>query len=185
MRVRIRSMRVRDALMAFDQFLFAEGLEFEAVVIGAAALVIMEVVSRETMDVDFLDPKISPAILDAADRFRRARPEFRLDAHWINNGPESLVRDLPTEWRERTRLIFQGQALVLHTLSRHDLLCTKLFAYCDRGDDLADCVALQPTPEELRECVSWVIARDANPLWPEHVARQFKILSMRLGHANA
>ena len=71
---------------------------------------------------------------------------------------------------------------MLHSLGRADLLKTKLFALCDRGTDLPDCVALAPTAAELAEALPWVAFQDANPDWPAHVAATLADLGRRLGH---
>jgi hypothetical protein len=71
---------------------------------------------------------------------------------------------------------------VLSTLGRPDLLKSKLFALCDRGTDLPDCLALAPTAEELADCVPWLEVRDGNELWPEHVRTTVADLARRLGH---
>jgi N-acetylglucosamine-6-phosphate deacetylase len=70
---------------------------------------------------------------------------------------------------------------VLSTLGRADLLKTKLFALCDRGTDLSDCVALAPTAAELDEAVLWLAEQDANP-GPAHVNATSADLTRRLGH---
>jgi len=77
---------------------------------------------------------------------------------------------------------FSGTALTLRALGRTDLLKTKLFALCDRGTDLPDCVALEPTADELAEAQAWVALQDANPGWPDHVQRALDDLRGRLGH---
>jgi hypothetical protein len=48
-----------------------------------------------------------------------------------------------------------------------DLVCqnAKLFALCDRGIDIGDCIALAPTATVL----PWLELQDANPDWPAHV----------------
>ena len=71
--------------------------------------------------------------------------------------------------------------LELTTLGRADLLKTKLFALCDRGTDLGDCVALAPTPEELEEAGPWLAERDAHPGWRDHVRLTLEELRGRLG----
>jgi hypothetical protein len=71
---------------------------------------------------------------------------------------------------------------VLTTLGRKDLLKTKLFALCDRGIDLLDCVELAPTLAELEEAVIWLAEQDANPDWPAHVRATIADLSQRLDH---
>lgn len=90
---------------------------------------------------------------------------------------------LPAGWRSRTVVVFSGRAITLRTLSRLDLLHTKLFALCDRGLDLGDCLALRPTQDELDQVAPWLEARDEHPGWPTHVRTTLADLARRLGHA--
>ena len=78
--------------------------------------------------------------------------------------------------------LYKGKALNLLTLGRMDLLCSKLYAYCDRQQDLADCLALKPNPRELGQCLPWLLQRDANPLWPDHVRVSLNQLKEVLGY---
>lgn len=71
---------------------------------------------------------------------------------------------------------------MLSTLGRSDLLKSKLFAPCDRGTDLADCIALAPTAEDLAECMPWLEVQDGSELWPAHVRATVADLARRLGH---
>ena len=173
---------MKTVLIAFDQYLGTQGLRFEAVIIGGAALIVMEVVDRQTKGVDCLDPVIDARIKQASIEFAKKNPKLRLQENWLNNGPASLKRELPQDWNTRIQEIYRGNALILTTLGRIDLLRSKLYAYCDRQTDLDDCVALQPTIAELLECYSWVADRDANPTWPDHVLESLKILSRRMGY---
>lgn len=59
---------------------------------------------------------------------------------------------------------------------------SKLFALCDRGLDLADCVALGPTASEINELLPWLEQQDGNPDWPAHVHETMADLARRLGH---
>ena len=59
---------------------------------------------------------------------------------------------------------------------------TKLFALCDRGQDLGDCLAMQPSPSELAAAEPWLIEQDANPEWPLHVRTALADLGRRCGH---
>ena len=59
---------------------------------------------------------------------------------------------------------------------------SKLFALADRGSDLEDCIALEPTAEELAECLPWLEQQDGNELWPAHVRQTFIGLGRKLGH---
>ena len=177
-------MRPIETIEAFDQFLRDRGLRFDAVVIGGAALSLLGVLSRPTKDVDILVPEIPPEIHVAARAFAievRATGEILQD-DWLNNGPASLADHLSTGWQERLQDIFDGSALHFRCLGRHDLLCAKLFALCDRSIDLDDCIALAPTPDELENVLTWLQLQDANPDWPEHVRNTIADVAKRIGH---
>jgi len=75
-----------------------------------------------------------------------------------------------------------SRSSLVATTRRADLLKTKLFALCDRGTDLADCIAMAPTAAELEEAEPWLSEQDANPMWPEHVRATLDDLRRRLGH---
>lgn len=173
-------MKPIEIIEAFDQFLEKRRLVFHAVVIGGAALNLLGVVSRETRDYDILDPKIPIEILRAAEEFSKS--QTMLDLKWLNNGPDSLKKNLPKEWEKRLESLFKGKAIIFQTLARQDLLKTKLFAYCDRDTDFNDCIALNPSQKELHEALAWVQFQDANIDWPMHVKKQFQKLAQRLGY---
>lgn len=175
-------MHPSDIVDAFDRHLASVSLSFDAVVIGGSALVLMGVVQRTTRDVDVLVPAVTPAVARAARDFARAQRAAGVDLadDWLNNGPMQLGDVLPSGWRERVVPLFDGHVLTLRTLARPDLLKSKLFALCDRGIDLSDCVALSPTHEELVECLPWLVLQDGNELWPEHVRATLHDLETRL-----
>jgi hypothetical protein len=178
-------MKPKETIARFDRFLAKRGLCLDAVVIGGVAMALLGVVLRQTRDCDVLDPEIPPEVADAAREFAaavRKRGEA-LGDDWLNNGPASLADLLPEGWRNRVQTIFAGSALTLHSLGRTDLLRSKLFALCDRGLDLPDCIALAPTPEELEEILPWLIRQDLNPDWPDHVRTTLADLGGRIGHA--
>jgi hypothetical protein len=177
-------MLPRQTLEHFDDFLEARGLRLDAIIVGGSALVLIGIIDRPTRDVDVLSPDLAPSITDASRAFAlemRSRG-IELGDAWLNNGPSSLSRVLPDGWIHRTQPAFAGRALMLETLGRTDLLKTKLFALCDRGTDLADCIAFSPTAEELEEAMPWVALQDANESWPSHVKATIGDLRRRLGH---
>lgn len=174
---------MRQVITEFDHFLAKNGLEFEAVIIGGAALNIMEIISRITSDVDFLDPEIPSHIKKASIEFARSHQHLKLDPNnWFNNGPRDLIRDLPPNWRANIQKIFEGESITLWTLGRLDLLRTKLYACSDRDTDYNDCLALNPSPDELNACKDWVLKQDASELWPERVEDVFRKVAKGLGH---
>jgi len=174
----------RPTIEAFDARLTGLDLRLEAIVIGGSALALLGVTSRQTRDFDIIAPELPIAILEVASAFAREQRELGVELidDWLNNGPMQLGDVLPEGWRLRVVLAFEGNALVLHSLGRADLLKTKLFALCDRGTDLPDCVDLAPTGAELAEALPWVAFQDANPDWPAHVAATLADLGRRLRH---
>lgn len=112
---------------------------------------------------------------------RRAEGDQLVDG-WLNNGPQSLAALLPNGWQVRLIVAFEGEAILLHTLGRLDLLRSKVFSLCDRALDLNDCVALAPTSEELSEIEPWLALQDGHPDWPTHVRSVLEDLGRRLGH---
>lgn len=177
-------MLPRPTIEAFDRYLLGLGLRFEGVVIGGSALGLMGIIQRPTRDFDILMPELPSAIASAARDFAKAQRQAGVDLldEWLNNGPMQLGDVLPVGWRERVQRIFVGEVLVLSTLGRSDLVKSKLFALCDRGTDLHDCIALAPTAEELAECMPWLEVQDGNEQWPQHVRATVTDLARRLGH---
>lgn len=177
-------MKTRETILAFDIYLEGCGLRLDAVVVGGAALNLLGVVSRPTKDCDILYPALTAEIVEAAKAFAAARRQVgdAIAEDWLNNGPASLVRQLPADWRDHLRTVFKGRAIRLESLGRDDLLRSKLFALCDRALDLGDCIALAPTKEELVALLPWLEAQDGNPGWPAHVRETLADLGRRLNH---
>lgn len=174
----------RETLEAFDAVLASRDLRLDGVVIGGAALSLLGVISRETKDFDILSPPLDTGVLQASKDLAtqiRIRGGVLAD-DWLNNGPATLASDLPPGWQTRVQLVFRGEAIELHTLGRGDLLKAKVFALCDRGFDLPDCIALRPTVNELAELLPWLEVRDLHPGWPAHVRATVADLGRRLGH---
>ena len=171
-------------MAAFDAYLAERGLSLDAVVGGGAALNLLGVISRPTKDCDILYPSLAGEIVEAAKAFASARRQAgdAIADDWLNNGPASLVPQLPADWRDHLQTVFRGRAVHLDCLGRADLLRSKLFALCDRGIDLGDCLALAPTREELATLLPWLDQQDGNPGWPAHVHDTLADLGQRLGH---
>ncbi len=177
-------MLPRPTIEAFDAWIAARSLRFDAVLVGGSALALLGVTDRQTRDFDILHPELPEEIAEAAREFAvHLRSQgVELADNWLNNGPMQLTDVLPDGWQLRVQVIFSGASLTLTTLGRADLLKTKLFALCDRGTDLADCIALAPTAAELGKAEPWLAEQDANPMWPDHVRATLDDLRGRLGH---
>jgi hypothetical protein len=172
---------MKEIIAAFDKYLGLQSLRFEAVVIGGGALIIMDIIDRKTKDIDCLDPEIPLEIKQASVAFAKSHSEFLLDENWLNNGPESLKRELPAGWQIRLQTLYTGESIQLTCLGRSDLLRSKLFAYCDRTNpDFSDLLLMKPTVQELAVSIDWVKARDGNQAWPAHVELAFTVLKKAL-----
>lgn len=174
----------RETMKAFDAWLSERPLSFEAVIVGGSALALLGVIDRQTRDLDVLFPPLTKAVQEAAREFAAhvRRDGIQLADDWLNNGPMDLGSTLPAGWLERVQSLYSGIALKLSTLGREDLLKSKLFALCDRGTDLGDCLARAPTRGEIDGAETWLVQQDADPMWPEHVRETLVDLSRRLGH---
>jgi hypothetical protein len=177
-------MTPADLLPSFDHHLAARNLTFEAVLVGGTALALLGLIARETRDCDVLEPELPADILAASRAFARQLDPAAglLREDWLNNGPASLAGLLPDGWRERLQELYRGPALRLWAPGRFDLLLSKLFALCDRGSDLADCLAFHPTSDELVRAEAWLVLQDLHPEWPGHVQSTLTDLARRLGH---
>jgi hypothetical protein len=174
----------RPTISAFDHWLHERILRLDTVVVGGSALVLLGVTDRQARDVDVLVPDLADDVREAARSFAASvrSQGSELADEWLNNGPAQPAEILPEGWQSRVRSIYAGRALTLRTLGRGDLLKTKLFALCDRGTDLADCIALAPNAAELSEARVWLFEQDAHNLWGEHVTSTLTNLGTRLGH---
>ena len=162
----------------FDQYLAARDLSFNAVVIGGAALGILEIIDRPTRDVDLLDAVIPGPVNDAARAFAVTNG---LSEEWLNTGPSGLMQNLPHDWREHQQPLYAGKSLTLMTLGRRDFIFAKFWAMCDRLRDVDDLVAFAPDDSELNLATTWAKPLDSNPLWPQHVDNMASTLRRRLG----
>jgi hypothetical protein len=172
---------LNNAISEFDKYLSKLRLEFEAIIIGGAALSILNVISRMTEDIDCIDPEIPEEIKFASIEFIKLNPQFGLvPEKFLNNGPITITKDLPDGWKTRTQIIFQGEAITFLTLGRSDLLKTKLDAMVHRGRDMDDVIAMKPTEKELEDSIDWVLNVDGGEYWPEMVSDAFNALRKKL-----
>ena len=167
-------------LKAIDQRLAKAGEQRELIVCGGAALLVLDISDRQTRDVDVLLPKIDTLLTTISADVAK---QFGLDPNWLNNGPESLARDLEKGWEVRSTLAYEGVALRIKVLGPRDLIATKLFAFCDRDEnDLDDLVKLKPSVGEIDSLKQWVLDRDASEYWPARVEKCFQKLKSRLSN---
>ena len=57
----------------------------------------------------------------------------------------------------------------MYSLSRQELLNSKVWAACDRLEDIPDVVSMAPSEKELENAKTWVLPCDASEIWPDIV----------------
>ncbi len=170
---------IRSLLARLGELLEARGSRAALVIVGGAALSLLQVVSRRTVDVDVLavgvvppdGPPVAvevpetlpPAVREAAARLSR---DLGIPADWLNPVvTEGGKLSLPPGFAERVQWERLG-GLWLGVAGRRDLIALKLHAAVDtdvRSRHFADLLALAPTGGELDAAAAWVRTRDAGP----------------------
>ena len=159
-------MNSESILNIFEAELQGHSEHLEITICGGAAIQLLGYSNRPTKDIDVIVPTIpehlQPLIKSIANTHQLAED-------WLNNGPASLIHDLEIGWQDRTTLLYMGQHLTIRVLSRQDLIFSKLYAMCDRREDIRDLLAMKVTNEDLQIAGTLVKEKDGNPNWPEWV----------------
>lgn len=145
------------------------------VVLGGAAMNLLGIVDRPTIDVDILARADAAGTILPPDPLPAAlRHAIAAVAHdqglletWMNTTVADQWRfGLPPGLPERLEWRTYG-ALRVGIVSRRDLICFKLYASADQtGPDnvhVRDLLALAPNAEELTSAATWVRGQDASP----------------------
>ena len=165
-------------------------MSFDLLVIGGGALLLRDLITRPTMDLDAMarleDGKVLAAkplpdalveaIRDVADTLGLQR-EPKDDKDWLNAGPTFLLTlGLPDGFEQRAE-VRKFHNLTLRIGSRQDLITLKLWAATDirrgarRAVDVDDLVELAPTDGELRAALAWCALKDGRDGFIEQEAR--------------
>lgn len=143
------------------------------VIYGGASLIFQDIIDRATVDVDVFDPQLQ-------DKFRlrvlELAQKHSLDPNWINSTGNAFKVEMPKGWQQRVDNLFTGEVLIVNSLSRVDLIFTKLLAELDRGEDLLDLNALQPTYQELDDLTPHLLSLESNPSWKQNVMKLLSLL---------
>jgi len=173
-----------EALEAVGERLAHDGAVCTLVVVGGAALNLLRIVDRPTIDVDVLacigsDGQTLQPPDPLPDALRRAivavAHDQGLAEHWVNTAVADQWRfGLPPGLGERlTWETFGG--LRVGIVERRDLVCFKLYASADQtGPDnvhVRDLLALRPSDAELEAAAEWVRSQDAGPDFQAVLAR--------------
>lgn len=156
----IKNDNIRSIFELLNEGLKEKNLNREFTIFGSSALLAQNLASsdRATYDVDILDPeidiKLQTVSFDVATK-------AGLDVTWLNSAGFIFGRNFPKNWSERSVVVFDGSNLKVRSLSRSDLIASKMLSYCQRlsKTDLIDLKSLKPTHKEVESVTSWIQKR--------------------------
>ena len=161
---------LEEALNALGAVLSARGHAIEVVSVGGGSLLLLNLTTRSTSDLDivalvqdgqYATAKPLPEALVEASR--DVGDALGLGENWLNAGPTDLLtHGLPDGFAERAERRTYG-SLVLHIASRLDQIHLKLYASVDQGPrskHVADLRLLAPTRDELLAAAGWTRRHD-------------------------
>lgn len=140
------------------------------VVCGGSALNALELVERNTKDIDVIGEVkndiltsfvFDDCFLEAINKIAKYK---NLPKDWFNTGPQGFLHSgLPDGIYERLSWISYGSNLRIGYISRTDQIYFKLYASVDRGgyhtDDL---LKLKPKRKEMIDGCYWVLQQDVS-----------------------
>ena len=129
-----------ERLMRLDEdasLLFPDDCRFHLIIVGGSALILLEVISRATHDIDALD----------------ASGEIRglLERYDINCRVQTYINNFPYNYEDRLQPIpLQGRKIDFFTASLEDIVIAKLYSF--RDSDQRDIES-----EEVRKALDWAL----------------------------
>lgn len=197
--------KLTNAIEMLGELLTHRGIDFDLAIVGGAALLLRDFISRSTLDMDavaivhsekqWVNARPLPAqlvtavreVAEALDLPRQPRDE----KDWLDSGPSILMRlGLPPGFKERTTIQRFG-GLTLRIASRIDLIHLKLWSATDpargirREVDVEDLEKLQPTAEEIHVALQWCAQMDGrDDFISVNAAPILRRLGFKIGAAN-
>jgi hypothetical protein len=153
---------------------YADMEPFEIVVCGGAAMIVLNLVSRPTRDVDvlaILKPKLEgtdePQLPSEVRRLvAEIGKELDIKDDWLNFGPVRLLRlGVSPGLLERATRVRYGEFLTVRFVDRLDQVAFKIFAAMDPKEGLrhlADLLEFKPTESEARHAATWLLDRNTS-----------------------
>ena len=169
------SIDLQRALSLLDSELSKKKVNCQITICGGAALILMGVVSRETIDIDIVSKEIPIEILEAA---KIVAKKLNYPLGWLNNKVSPIVERLPADWQDHLIVVYTGKAITITSISRQDLINSKLHAAIERRTvDYADLIGLKPIVSELEIASQYALNQASNEnyeLWVSGYIRQLK-----------
>lgn len=165
---------VRKAISELDGFLAKSGKQYTLYTCGGAALIFLGYEGRGTGDVDVIMAKFDTDLTDAVVAVAN---KLKIPPTWLNNQVTPLGNRLGKGWKKKCEDLFVGVAVILKSISRQDLISSKLHATVDRASiDYHDILWLKPTKEEIEIARQYVLKQDQTETYEVFVNHYVKEL---------
>ena len=160
----IDTRNIHDLFARTYECLEKKSEKYDLIIFGSGALLMQGICrhDRITMDIDLVEPKMNITLQLIASEIAE---EYGMDMKWLNSAGHIFSRNFPNNWKNRTKLIFEGKYLTVKVLSRKDLIATKFYSYCMRNlkTDKDDLIDLKPSKDELNFSKQWVLSLNDSP----------------------
>ena len=187
--------QIRAAFRALgEKMQFRQCQPLGLVICGGAALNVMGLIERPTIDADVLAlvlvrgdkaslqaaPDMLPA--DVRECIAEVSDDLGLGKQqWLNTGPRDLfAKGLPEGLAGRLSREEFGSSLRVYWIAREDAVCFKLYAAAAPGpredQHYEDLKGLAPTEEELGRAVDWVKQQNSDEDFKEELRRLLRLM---------
>ncbi len=157
----------KELILDLDTELGKAGESYEIVVVGASALIALNKINRQTVDIDLIDPEIDSPLFKAA---MAVGEKHGLSYGWLNSSATAFASELPNGWEERTKLHIKAQNLKVKVLGRSDMIFSKLHAAAQRDkNDLDDLLSLKPSKAEINGAKKHLLSNNDSQLFKDRV----------------
>ncbi len=172
-------LNIKQTLKLLSSYLEKKGLSRTFIICGGASLILQGIITRGTKDIDIVGPEIDEVLKEAAVY---VADQLGLNPNWLNTEPKGLAKDMTPGWEKRIFEVYKSACLIVHSISREDMIFAKFYAYCDRQKDLQDLIDLRVTSPEIDKAAELTIQKDGHALWPKYVKEQQLKLKQRMGY---
>ena len=146
---------------------------------GGASLIFLGYDSRRTSDVDIICEQLDDVLVEAS---KIVSKKLNIPIEWINNKVTPLGDRLGIRWKSKCIILYKGKNLILKSISRQDLISSKLHAAIDRTrKDFDDLLWLKPSLTEIENAKKYVLKQSKIETYEIFVNAYVKELKNALG----
>jgi hypothetical protein len=172
-------MNTKKALNALNQELNKIDRSYTLYICGGAALQLLGIIARDTIDVDVIADQLEKPLIDASLKVAK---KLRIADDWLNNKVNPIASRLSPDWKEHCIEALKLSHLTIYSLCRQDLINAKLHAATDRrAGDISDLVDLKPTLAELAAARKHVLKQNDSETYSVFVDGVINLIKKDIG----